>query len=130
MSACSPNGRHGESATEVFGAFLRLGLPSFGGPAAHLGDFRAEFVERRRWLDEPAYADVVGLCQFLPGPASSQTGFALGLMRAGWTGGLAAWAGLMLPSAALRRSVLRGTRPGVASTFTRSPCTSLPPACR
>jgi len=101
MSDCGPNGRHGGSATEVFGAFLRLGLTSLGGPAAHLGYFRAEFVERRRWLDEPAYADVVGLCQFLPGPASSQTGFALGVMRAGWTGGLAAWAGFTLPSAAL-----------------------------
>ncbi len=87
-SKSGPNGRHGESATEVFGAFLRLGLTSFGGPAAHLGDFRAEFVERRRWLDEPAYADVVGLCQFLPGPASSQTGFAFGLMHAGRTRGL------------------------------------------
>ncbi len=96
-----PSERRDGSAVEVFGAFLRLGLTSFGGPIAHLGYFRAEFVDRRRWLDEPAYADVVGLCQFLPGPASSQTGFALGLMRAGWTGGLAAWVGFTLPSAAL-----------------------------
>lgn len=89
------------SVGEVFSAFLRLGLTSFGGPIAHLGYFRAELVERRRWLDERAYADLVGLCQFLPGPASSQVGFALGLMRGGWRGGLAAWAGFTLPSAAL-----------------------------
>jgi chromate transporter len=86
---------------EVFLAFLRLGLTSFGGPVAHLGYFRAEFVERRRWLGERAYADIVALSQFLPGPASSQTGFALGLMRAGYRGGLAAWAGFTLPSALL-----------------------------
>ena len=95
-----PSERRG-SAPEVFGAFLRLGLTSFGGPVAHLGDFSAEFGDRRRWLDEPAYAAVVGLCQFLPGPASSQTGFALGLLRGGWIGGLAAWAGFTLPSAVL-----------------------------
>ena len=82
-------------------AFLKLGVTSFGGPVAHLGYFRTEFVERRKWLSEAAYADLVGLCQFLPGPASSQTGFALGLMRAGWRGGLAAWVGFTLPSAAL-----------------------------
>jgi chromate transporter len=80
-------------------AFLRLGLTSFGGPIAHLGYFRAEFVERRRWLDDRAYADLVALCQFLPGPASSQAGFALGWLRAGWRGALAAWAGFTLPSA-------------------------------
>jgi chromate transporter len=84
---------------EVFAAFLRLGLTSFGGPVAHLGYFRAEFVQRRRWLDEPAYGDLVALCQFLPGPASSQVGMALGLMRAGWRGMLAAWVGFTLPSA-------------------------------
>ncbi|WP_406939731.1 chromate transporter, partial [Bordetella pertussis] len=67
---------------EVFGAFLRLGLTSFGGPVAHLGYFRHEFVQRRRWLDDAAYAELVALCQFLPGPASSQTGMALGLARA------------------------------------------------
>lgn len=89
------------SAGEVFAAFLRLGLTSFGGPVAHLGYFRAELVERRHWLGERAYADLVGLCQFLPGPASSQVGFALGLMRGGWLGGLAAWAGFTLPSAVL-----------------------------
>jgi chromate transporter len=79
--------------------FLRLGLTSFGGPVAHLGYFRNEFVVKRRWLDERAYADLVALCQFLPGPASSQVGFALGLKRAGLFGGLAAWAGFTLPSA-------------------------------
>ncbi|MGI3901381.1 MAG: chromate efflux transporter [Janthinobacterium lividum] len=82
-------------------AFLRLGLTSFGGPVAHLGYFRAEFVQRRRWLDERAYADLVGLCQFLPGPASSQVGFGIGLLRGGWLGGLAAWTGITLPSAVL-----------------------------
>jgi chromate transporter len=85
----------------IFFAFLRLGLTSFGGPIAHLGYFRTEFVERRRWLDESAYAELVGLCQFLPGPASSQVGFSLGLLRGGWSGALAAWAGFTLPSALL-----------------------------
>src|SRR5580698_10001446 len=84
---------------EVFAIFLRLGCTSFGGPIAHLGYFRAEFVERRRWLDERAYADLVGLAQFLPGPASSQVGFSIGLMRAGYLGGLAAWTGFTVPSA-------------------------------
>ena len=84
---------------EVLCVFLKLGLTSFGGPLAHLGYFRHEFVVRRGWLDEPAYADLVALCQFLPGPASSQTGFAIGLMRAGYLGGLVAWAGFTLPSA-------------------------------
>ncbi len=95
-------GRRGAAAAlEVLAAFARLGVTSFGGPVAHLGYFRAEFVERRRWIDEQAYADLVGLCQVLPGPASSQTGFALGLMRGGYLGGLAAWAGFTLPSAIL-----------------------------
>jgi len=84
---------------EVFGAFLKLGLTSFGGPIAHLGYFRSEFVERRRWLDDRSYSDLVALCQFLPGPASSQVGMALGLSRAGWLGLLAAWVGFTLPSA-------------------------------
>lgn len=83
----------------VFLIFLRLGLTSFGGPIAHLGYFRAEFVERRKWLTESAYADVVALCQLLPGPASSQVGIALGMMRSGWAGGLAAWLGFTAPSA-------------------------------
>jgi len=87
------------SATEVFGAFLKLGLTSFGGPIAHLGYFRDEFVTRRKWLDDRAYADLVALCQFLPGPASSQAGFALGMMRAGWAGALAAFTAFTLPSA-------------------------------
>ncbi|THD45275.1 MAG: chromate efflux transporter [Bradyrhizobium sp.] len=89
------------SATEVFRAFLKLGLTSFGGPIAHLGYFRAAFVERRGWLSDRAFADLVALAQFLPGPASSQVGFAIGLSRAGWRGGLAAWGGFTLPSAAL-----------------------------
>lgn len=87
------------SAWPVFLIFLRLGLTSFGGPVAHLAYFRTEFVERRRWLSEAAYADLVVLCQCLPGPASSQVGMALGLMRAGHPGALAAWAGFTLPSA-------------------------------
>jgi chromate transporter len=87
------------SALEVLRVFLKLGISSFGGPIAHLGYFRMEFVERRRWLDEHTYADLVALCQFLPGPASSQTGFAIGLLRAGYRGALAAWIGFTLPSA-------------------------------
>ena len=93
----SPPGR----CLEVFRAFLRLGLTAFGGPVAHLGFFHAEFVVRRRWLDEDAYADLVALCQFLPGPASSQVGMALGLRRAGLPGMGLAWLGFSLPSAAL-----------------------------
>jgi len=83
----------------VFLAFLKLGCTSFGGPVAHLGYFRHEFVERRRWLDEAAYADLVALCNFLPGPASSQLGMALGIYQAGLAGGLAAWLGFTMPSA-------------------------------
>lgn len=83
----------------VFLVFLRLGLTSFGGPVAHLGYFRDEFVTRRQWLTERSYADLVALCQFLPGPASSQVGIALGLSRSGYAGALAAWAGFTLPSA-------------------------------
>ena len=86
--------------TEVGTAFLRLGLTSFGGPVAHLGYFRREFVEKRRWLDDAAYADLVALCQFLPGPASSQVVFAIGMRRAGLAGALVASACFMLPSAA------------------------------
>ena len=84
---------------EVFGAFLKLGLSSFGGPIAHLGYFREELVTRRRWLSDQAYADLVALCQFMPGPASSQVGFALGMMRAGWLGAMAAFVAFTLPSA-------------------------------
>lgn len=83
----------------IFLIFLRLGLTSFGGPIAHLGYFRDEFVTRRRWLTELSYADLVALCQFLPGPASSQVGIALGLSRSGYAGALAAWSGFTLPSA-------------------------------
>jgi len=84
---------------EVLLAFLKLGLTSFGGPVAHLGYFHSEFVERRRWLDDKSYGDLVALCQFLPGPASSQVGMAIGLGRARWMGALAAWLGFTLPSA-------------------------------
>ena len=84
---------------EVLGVSTRLGLTSFGGPIAHLGYFRDEYVVRRRWIDEAHYADLVALCQFLPGPASSQVGMALGIIRAGLWGGVAAWLGFTLPSA-------------------------------
>lgn len=84
---------------EVFTLFLKLGLTSFGGPVAHLGYFRNEVVERHKWMDEHAYADLVALCQFLPGPASSQVGIAIGLSRAGYLGAVAAWLGFTLPSA-------------------------------
>lgn len=87
------------SAWAVFLIFLRLGLTSFGGPVAHLGYFHNEFVLRRHWLSERSYADLVALCQFLPGPASSQVGIALGMLRAGYRGALAAWVGFTLPSA-------------------------------
>src|SRR5215471_13068682 len=87
------------SASEVFLVFLRLGLTSFGGPIAHLGYFHEAFVVRRRWLDDKTYADLVALCQFLPGPASSQVGIAIGLLRAGYPGAIAAWIAFTLPSA-------------------------------
>lgn len=86
---------------EVFRVFLKLGLTSFGGPIAHLGYFRDEIVERRRWIGDGGYADLVALCQFLPGPTSSQVGFALGFLRAGFPGALAAFAAFTLPSALL-----------------------------
>lgn len=86
---------------EVFGAFAKLGVTAFGGPVAHLGYFRSEFVDRRRWLDDRTYGEYVALAQFLPGPASSQVGMALGAHRAGWLGGLAAWTAFTLPSALL-----------------------------
>ncbi|WP_343817626.1 chromate efflux transporter [Dyella marensis] len=89
------------TAWEVGAIFLRLGLTSFGGPIAHLGYFRREFVQRRRWLDEEHFAQLLALCQFLPGPASSQLGFSIGLLRAGWAGALAAFVGFTLPSALL-----------------------------
>ncbi|HEY4350318.1 MAG TPA: chromate efflux transporter [Paraburkholderia sp.] len=89
------------AALEVLAVFLRLGLTSFGGPIAHLGYFRREFVVRRNWLDEQRYSDLVGVCQFLPGPTSSQVGFSIGLLRAGWLGALAAWCAFTLPSVLL-----------------------------
>jgi chromate transporter len=103
------------TVAEVFAVFARLGLTCFGGPIAHLGYFREEFVVRRKWLDEKTYADLVALCQFLPGPASSQVGFSIGLLRAHYLGALAAWIGFTLPSAivlvvfAYGASELRGT---------------------
>lgn len=92
----------------IFAVFLRLGLTSFGGPIAHLGYYRTEFVERRRWLSEVAYADLVALCQLLPGPASTQVSFAVGLSRGGLAGGLVAWLGFTLPSAVAMVLFARG----------------------
>jgi len=89
------------SALEVLGVATRLGLTSFGGPVAHLGYFREEYVRRRRWITEDAYADIVALCQLLPGPTSSQVGVAIGILRAGLPGAVAAWLGFTLPSAIL-----------------------------
>ena len=89
------------SAREVFFAFLKLGLTSFGGPVAHLGYFRHEIVERRGWVDDRTYGDLVALSQFLPGPSSSQVGMALGAVRAGVKGACAAWLGFTLPSAVI-----------------------------
>jgi chromate transporter len=94
----SPTRRHG-SALEVLWVATKLGLTSFGGPIAHLGYFHDEYVRRRKWLDEHSYADLVALCQFAPGPTSSKVGFSLGILRAGYLGGLAAWLGFTLPSA-------------------------------
>src|SRR5689334_23529847 len=87
------------SVSEVFSAFLVLGLTSFGGPVAHIGYFRNAFVEKRRWLDDKSFADIVAMCQFLPGPASSQVGMTIGLLRAGIGGMLAAWIAFTAPSA-------------------------------
>jgi chromate transporter len=88
-----------DAPLDVLRVFLKLGLTSFGGPIAHIGYFREEFVARRSWLDDETFSDLVALCQFLPGPASSQVGFSIGLIRAGYLGGLAAWTGFTLPSA-------------------------------
>jgi chromate transporter len=99
LSAAGRSPAPSGSAREVFLVFLRLGLTSFGGPIAHLGYFHDEFVARRKWLEEKTYADLVALCQFLPGPASSQVGIAIGLSRAGYGGALAAWLGFTTPSA-------------------------------
>lgn len=109
--AALPAGTSGE----VFLVFLRLGLTSFGGPVAHLGYFREDIVARRRWLSEDAYATLVALCQFLPGPASSQVGMAIGLLRAGTAGMMAAWLGFTLPSALLMLAFAYGvTHAGAA----------------
>jgi chromate transporter len=101
MSAAEPvdDAASAGDAREVFLAFLRQGLTAFGGPVAHLGYFRREFVEKRAWLSEAAFADLLGLAQFLPGPASSQLGMAIGLRRAGYGGMIAAWLGFTLPAA-------------------------------
>ena len=110
MSQDASNGR----VSEVFAAFLKLGLTSFGGPIAHLGYFRDELVIRRKWLDETTYADLVALCQFLPGPASSQVGFCLGILRGnGLWGGFAAWFAFTMPSALILLAFAMG-----ASAFT------------
>src|SRR6185312_10421597 len=105
-------------AAEVFTTFLRLGLVAFGGPVAHLGYFRREIVERRGWVSAGQFAQLMGLCQLLPGPASSQLGFTLGLLRAGWPGALAAFAGFTLPAALLMYAFARllpGLEPSVAA---------------
>ena len=98
MASQQTPGPH-SSLGEVLRVFLRLGLTSFGGPIVHLGYFRTEFVERRKWLDEKTYADLIALSQFLPGPASTKVGIAVGFFRAGYAGALTAWAGFTLPSA-------------------------------
>ena len=104
------SGRRAGTPSEVFVAFLKLGCTAFGGPIAHLGYFQSEFVVRRKWIDEEAYADLVALCQFLPGPASSQVGLALGWKRAGWAGALAAWVAFTAPSAILMVAFAYGVR--------------------
>ena len=108
MTTDSAVSRPRGAVVEVFLAFLRLGFTAFGGPIAHIGYFRTEFVDRRRWLNDRAYADLVALCQFLPGPASSQVGFALGLSRAGPLGALAAWTAFTVPSALIMLAVASG----------------------
>jgi chromate transporter len=112
-AAVPPQPAASGGAREVLGVAGRLGLTSFGGPIAHLGYFRREYVERRRWLDEPAYADTVALGQFLPGPASSQVGIAIGTERAGLRGGLAAWLGFTLPSAIVMAALGLGVAGGM-----------------
>src|SRR3569623_378783 len=93
------------SPLQIFLVFLRLGLTSFGGPVAHLGYFHRALVVDRRWLDEARYAELVGLCQFLPGPSSSQVGLGIGLAKGGWPGAIAAWPGVTLPSAVLMSAI-------------------------
>jgi chromate transporter len=106
--ALSPAVTVAASPWAIFLVYLRLGCSSFGGPIAHLGYFRDEFVVRRKWLDDATFTDIVGLCQFLPGPASSQVGFTIGLLRGGAFGALAAWTAFTLPSALLMFAVASG----------------------
>jgi chromate transporter len=110
IESSNPSVARGGSALEVLLAFLRLGCHSFGGPVAHLGYFHTEFVERRHWCEEDTFAELVALAQSMPGPASSQVGFALGLLRAGWAGGIAAWVGFTTPSALLMLAFALGHR--------------------
>ena len=113
MQSSPDTASRASSHLAIFCIFLKLGLTSFGGPIAHLGYFRDEFVVRRRWLNEAAYGDLVSLCQFIPGPASSQVGFSLGVLRGnGLMGGVAAWLGFTLPSAVMLFAFALG-----ASTF-------------
>ncbi len=105
-----PTPVRGTGILEVLGTFLRLGCLSFGGPVAHIGYFHAEFVGRRKWCDESTFAEIVALSQSMPGPASSQAGFALGILRAGWMGGVAAWVGFTMPSALLMLAFAFGHR--------------------
>jgi len=100
----------------MFWISLRLGLTSFGGPVAHLAYFRDEFVTRRRWFDEETYADLVALSQFVPGPASSQTLYAIGLLKGGFWGGMAAWLGFTLPSALLMLAAVYGLQFATGAT--------------
>lgn len=108
------------SPREVFSTFLRLGLTSFGGPVAHLGYFRAEFVERRQWLTDAQFTQLLAISQFLPGPASSQLGFGIGLIRAGWLGALAAFVAFTLPSALLLLAFASASAGGWMTTVTGS----------
>jgi hypothetical protein len=95
----TPTAGFRQTVLEPFLVFLRLGLTSFGGPIAHLGYFRQEFVERRKWLSEPTFADLVALCNFLPGPTSSQVCYSIGMTRGGIPGAISAWSAFTIPSA-------------------------------
>ena len=106
---------------EILLVALKLGLTSFGGPVAHLGYFRQEYVASRKWLDERTYADLVALCQFLPGPTSSQVGIAVGISRGGLLGGFAAWLGFTLPSAAILILFAYGVA-STASSWAKTGC--------
>jgi chromate transporter len=110
--------RRKSAALEVFASFLRLGLTSFGGPVAHLGYYNEEFVRRRKWLDDAAFGQIVALCQFLPGPASSQVAIIIGMTRAGALGGLLAWLAFTLPSAIILTAFALGVEdlPGVSGS--------------